>query len=82
MHPGIYGSVDVVECKGHHYTTPEKNVVDNGLWREGEQGERQGGGAGREAGREAGSRGGGREKGRKEEGRKKEGRKKEREGEK
>ena len=38
MHPGIYGSVDVVECKGHHYTTPEKKVVHNGLWREGEKG--------------------------------------------
>ena len=42
MHPGVYGSVDVVESKGHHYTTPENNVVDNSLWREGEQGRRQG----------------------------------------
>lgn len=42
MHPGVYGSVDVVECKGHHYTTPEENVVHNGLWREGEELERTG----------------------------------------
>ena len=61
MHPGIYGSVDVVEYKGHHYTTPENNVVDNSLWREGEQGERQG------AREEAGRRGGRRKEGRRRE---------------
>lgn len=37
MHPGINGRVDVVECKGHHHTTPEDNVVHNGLFGGGEE---------------------------------------------